>query len=204
MRTAILLSGQLRGFKYIIDNLKNNFINYLGEVDTYFYINKDSYNIDDVFTPTEVKYEDDIIHDESGIFNFLGHQFSTPQRFMQQWYSLYMCKEMMLASNKSYDYVVRTRPDNDFVTPLTWDILNPDKINICNWGNHLGGYNDRFAIGPFNEMLTYCDFYHHCKKYPGNSELRLKQYLNENNIPVNFIDHVHYRINEDGSRREHP
>jgi hypothetical protein len=82
-------------------------------------------------------------------------------------------------------------------------MLNLNAINVCKWGDW-GGYNDRFAIGPAEHMITYCDFYLHCKKYDGNSESRLQQYLTSKSVPVSLIEHVHYRINEDGSRREHP
>jgi hypothetical protein len=200
MRTAVLISGQLRGFKYIINNLRNNLLNNLGETDIFFYIPYDSYKVEYMFTPTDIRYKHDTEHDVSSFTNFTGPD---KQRYIQQWYSLYKCKELMLSHNKQYDYIVRTRPDNDFVTPLTLDLLNLDQINVCSWGSY-GGYNDRFAIGPFNQMLVYCDFYLSCTQYSTNSESRLKQYLDNNDIKVNLIDHVHYRINEDGSKREHP
>lgn len=200
MKTAILISGQLRGFKHIVNNLKSNLINYLGDVDVFFYIpDNTSYKVEEYFSSKYITYAPDEYHDEEGLIDF-----SNPtQQFLQQWYSLYMCKELITQSNKKYDFIVRTRPDNDFITPLTLDQLDLTKINIPSWG-HWGGYNDRFAIGPTNEMEIYCDFYKHCKHFPGNSELRLKHYLDNNNINVNFIDHIHYRVNEDGSRREHP
>lgn len=203
MKTAVLVSGQVRGFKHIVKNLETNLLAHLGEVDTYFYLDDSAYRIDSFFSADNIKYEKDIEHDAEGLNNFYGHSRSTPQKFLQQWYSLYACKRMMLDSGKEYDLIVRTRPDNDFITPLTLDMLNLNAINVCKWGDW-GGYNDRFAIGPAEHMITYCDFYLHCKKYDGNSESRLQQYLTSKSVPVSRIDHVHYRINEDGSRREHP
>jgi hypothetical protein len=109
----------------------------------------------------------------------------------------------MLEKNIRYDLIIRCRPDNDFITPLTLDMIDINKINICDWGGW-GGYNDRFAIGNFDDMLIYCDFYTECKNYDGNSEYRLKQYLDSKNLKINLINHIHHRINEDGTKREHP
>jgi hypothetical protein len=204
MKTAVLISGQIRGFRHITKNLYSNFLNYFGDVDVFVYLSDDNtYKVEEFITPTDITYTKDIIHNETGMNDFQGHHLSTPQKFMQQWYSLQMCKELMLKQNKKYDFVVRTRPDNDFVETITPKILDNQKINICSWGSY-SGYNDRFAIGPYDEMVTYCDFYNECKIYPGNSEMKLKAYLTNKNIEVNLIDKIHYRINENGTRREHP
>jgi hypothetical protein len=203
MKVAILFSGQLRGFKHIVNNLNDNLIKNFENVDTYFYVPKNDYSIEEYFKPTSIIYDDDVIHDTSNIFNFKGHQNSTPQNFIQQWYSLYKCKELMLENNIKYDLIIRCRPDNDFISPLTLDMIDINKINICEWGGW-EGYNDRFAIGNFDDMLIYCDFYTECKNYGGNSEDRLKQYLDSKNLKINLISHIHHRINEDGSKREHP
>ena len=201
MKTAVLLSGQVRGFKHIVGNLKANLMPNFGDVDLFFYLQSpSSYKIEEYIAPYSLAYESDILHDTS-LFDNYPH--GNIDQFLQQWYSLYKCKELMLLSRKNYDFVIRTRPDNDFISPFLFQDINPCSINVCSWGGH-GGINDRLAVGPFNYMLTYCDFYFHCHRYEGNSESKLESYLRHNQIPDHFIDYFFYRVNEDGQRREHP
>lgn len=201
MRTAVLISGQVRGFKHIVQNLKDNLIANFGDVDLFFYLQEpSSYRVEEYISPYSIVYEADVTHNISHIVNY---PHGNEANFLQQWYSLYKCKELMLFSRKIYDLVIRTRPDNDFISPLDSKEIDIEKINVCSWGGH-GGINDRLAIGPYNQMLSYCDFYFHCHRYDGNSESKLQAYLYHNEIPINFIDYLFYRVNEDGTRREHP
>jgi hypothetical protein len=201
MKTAILISGQARGFKHIIQNLKDNLLSNFGEIDLFFYLQAPiPYQIEEYIMPHSLVYESDISHDVSSIDNY---PYANKQQFLQQWYSLYKCKELMLLSRKDYDLVIRTRPDNDFISPFLLEDINPAAINACSWGGH-GGINDRLAVGPYNQMLIYCDFYFHCHRYEGNSESKLESYLRHNHIPIHLIEYLFYRVNEDGQRREHP
>ena len=197
MNVAILFSGQLRGFKHVVNNLKLNLISKFSTVDTFFYLSENNYyDIDNFFQPTKIEFFKDLDYNTDGLVDIVN-----PKGFMGQWYSLYQCKNLMLSFNKKYDLIIRSRPDNNYINELDLKNINVNTINVCNWSN-FGGINDRFAIGPTNLMLDYCDFYLDCKLFAGNSETKLKEYLDRKSIPLNLIDYYHYRINENGERRE--
>jgi hypothetical protein len=63
--------------------------------------------------------------------------------------------KMVIDSNKQFDYILFVRPDVNIMNKFDVSVLNTDfDIIIPNYDHH-EGYNDRFAILPFNKASEY-------------------------------------------------
>lgn len=207
MKTALLFSGQLRGFKHTFENIKKNLINNFGECDMFFYLGEDEKTfIYDYTDKNNVIFYKDTHHENTNntLDNPSQHVWQT---FLSQWYSVMKCKDLMLSQNKKYDYVIRIRPDIIFNGEITPSMIDIDKINSSSVGtySHLErpGINDKISIGSFENMNIYCNFFmsDSIKNFYGNSEQKLFNYLTENKLDVNTFDVTLYKINENGQNR---
>lgn len=268
MKTAVLYSGQLRGFNLIRDDINKNLLNFFGDCDNYFYVsdlNSES-NLLNFTTSDKILIEKDDLNslpDWKVNSTLDGAPFIN---FLYQWRGVMKCKDLMLKQNKRYDYVIRIRPDVFFVDddfhfktqspgpyeilkdspnqipwpwehypyynhqcernfqklPITPSAVNPNKINTMfhecasvisseDGGNCNAtriGINDKFAIGSFDNMIKYCDFYKSksIKDFYGNSEQKLYNYI-VNECDLEF-DHFgllirSFIINSEGEVRKH-
>lgn len=198
MKAAILFSGELRGFKYIYEDLHNFFLNKFSKVDTFFYVKNNDYEIESFYNPTKILYQEDIIHNQDGIHLDKPQHI---QKFISQWYSVFMSNKLRKEYSNEYDVVIRLRPDTKLLNEFNLNWIDLDKITVCSFGGY-GGINDRFAIGNPENMDIYCNFYYNLSKFNGNSESKLFNYLSHNNVLINKIDYYWHRINSDGKVRE--
>ena len=199
MKTALLFSGQLRGFKYVVENINKNIISNLGDVDAYFYITGEIEDLSHLNCNTYLRHFVDEDYDVSRLIMENPNK-DFQKRFVGQFYALKQCKNFMKEHNKNYDLVVRIRPDIIFNGEITPSMIDVDKINISDF-DHWGGINDRFAIGPQKEMEIYCDMIDSIFDIGGNAEKKLNHHLNKHKIPVNLINFHHIRVDADGKKR---
>lgn len=108
-------------------------------------------------------------------------------------HSLEMAYDIMLDHGKSYDLVVATRANLQFLKPLIlpqnlslWEICLPG-------GDGQSDYDDRFACGGLEAMEIYCrrsEFFDGWMLHPNgkNSEWILAQWLKRNRMPVSVLD----------------
>lgn len=88
-----------------------------------------------------------------------------------QWYSLKKCADLLksLHSENNYDWVIWSRPDLYYFNNLD-NILNLDHkyYYTSAHDNHLGGINDRFCIGNFQNVYNRMNIYDYFTKewYP--------------------------------------
>jgi hypothetical protein len=207
MKTAILFSGQLRSFDSIYFNIKTNLINSFGECDIFFCVG-DS-NLDLVYKhiiPTKEIYDYDNSYEENFSISLALSDQYIPS-FLSQWRGVYLVKELMLQHSTKYDYVIRTRPDIAFSKPIIPPKISPGVITVSKYGSftngNLIGMNDKFAIGSFDDMIIYCDFYQSeiIRSYHGNSEQKLYKYLTEKGISLNTLDNALIKTYTDGRSR---
>ena len=199
MKTSLLFSGQLRGFKHVVENINKNIISNLGDVDAYFYITGKVEDTSHLNCNTYIKEFVDEDYDVSRL-TMENPNKEFQKRFVGQFYALKQCKNFMKEHNKNYDLVVRIRPDSFFEKELTMDMIDKSKINISDF-HQWGGINDRFAIGPQKEMEIYCDMVDSIFDIGGNAEKKLKHHLNKHKVPVNLINFHHLRVDVDGKKR---
>ena len=96
--------------------------------------------------------------------------------------------------NIKYDFLLRTRPDIKFLSPVSLKDLDYNKIYLPHGHDHRGGYNDRFAFGNRYLMDNYLNRYHFWMEphdnipgYITHAEANLKIYLDALSIQVDRI-----------------
>ncbi len=207
MKTAILFSGQLRSFDITYSNIKANLIDSFKECDIFFCVADN--NLDLVYKyliPTKEIHSYDSLPKEDFLISFEPNHHHIPG-FLNQWRGVYLVKELMTHYSTEYDYVIRVRPDIMFSHPVAPPELISGVITVSMYGSHSGengiGVNDKFAIGLFSDMVTYCNFYQSdiIRSYYGNSEQKLYKYLTENGICLNTLDNALIKIDTNGGSR---
>lgn len=103
-------------------------------------------------------------------------------------------KQVEQDKNIKYDFLLRTRPDVKFLSPVSLKDLDYNKIYLPYGHDHRGGYNDRFAFGNRYLMDNYLNRYYFWMKthddipgYITHAEANLKVYLNTLSIQVDRI-----------------
>jgi hypothetical protein len=226
MNTALLFSGQLRGFKHCVENLKKNLIEVFGECDSFMFLTmEDCFEeeyIRSVLNPKKIIFQKDVYFENAesivGPHNICGagdkkiqsngyKVNENLQRYLLQWYGVKRVYEMMenfsIQNNKKYDYVIRLRCDANFTNPFNIKCLKENYINVPNFDSWYG-IHDRFAVGNMENMKVYCNKFDYISPKMAfgvtnfnNSESRMKNYLYFNNIKINEIDFYYERLNKD-------
>lgn len=221
MRAAFLFSGQLRGFPYCVDAFNEFLFSAFEEYDTFFYMpNIDGKNLLNCFNPTSVIFEKDQLHPELPNFQHnIGYSdeklvannyplLGRMQHYYLQWYGVKrvfdLFEQYKNVNDINYDVVFRIRTDILFYKKFNYIPFNG--IQIPDMCGH-GGIYDRLAFGSFEHMKYYCSLYDkifsgHYKDmlYAGNSESKLRQHIESQNIPLRSVEMGFYHsINADGS-----
>jgi hypothetical protein len=96
--------------------------------------------------------------------------------------------------NIKYDFLLRTRSDIKFLSPVSLKDLDYNKIYLPYGHDHRGGYNDRFAFGNRYLMDNYLNRYYfwieshdNIPGYITHAEANLKVYLDVLSIQVDRI-----------------
>lgn len=221
MKAAFLFSGQLRGFPFCVDAFKQYLFSSFEEYDTFFYLpDTDSKTLFDCWSPTAATLENEQIHSDIPGFqhNICRSEKRSetnnyvPRAHMQhyylQWYGVKRVFELLKAyskvNNATYDVVFRIRPDILFYDKFDYKYF--DGIQLPSF-NGSGGLYDRLAFGSYENIKKYCGLYdgimgglYNNMAYTGNSESKLRQHIETNNIPVKTIQMSFYHsINKDGT-----
>ena len=221
-RAAFLFSGQLRGFKYCIDSMKEHLFSAFDEYDTFFYIpNEDAKQLLELWEPTAMIAEPDQIHSEvDGFGARIVHSNNIPgykvynnalHHYWLQWYGVKkvfgLFDDYRSVTNKHYDVAIRIRCEFKFNSKYVYEPF--DGFQIPDFNGH-GGVYDRLAIAPVKHMRYYCSiydkiregYYHHDVNL-GNSESKLLQHLQSykdaKGVNATQIKMSYVRIKTDGS-----
>lgn len=205
MRTAVLISGQMRTAAYCYDSIKKHLLDRIGEHDVYAHV---AYGEDakavDLFHPKAAWIGPQPDLDEKNYIMRTGRQVFGVQRVLRMWWSLYESWRIMRDSRIDYEWVIRLRPDtqflNDIESPDTWQIgATIPKHN--NWW----GYCDRFAIlspaaaAQYHSMWTNLDNYI-AQGGIFHPETYLKWQLDVAGIPVHRTNIVFDTVRKHGPR----
>jgi hypothetical protein len=111
--------------------------------------------------------------------------------------------KMVNDSGNAYDFILYIRPDNRIVNQFDHTILFKDFDIVLPNNNHNEGYNDRFALIPFNKAMNYstrideiADF----RKHHGRivSEKYTKFIVDKYYTNISFIDFFMNIVRPDG------
>jgi len=210
MRSALLLPGHMRCFKYSFANQLRNIINT---------------NNCDLFISTSImnmvwQQENDYVVEENttqsmekDIKDFYGNLlkgliieeetndskvFPSPK----QWQRLQQCNRMRKQYESSngfkYDIVIRARSDLIFSGPLLIDKHDVDKDQLC-IVRHFDlkiPIHDQFAYGTSDTMDVYCDLIDVFKSRDvgGRSEEQLYHWLARNNIDLKYLNNLRFKM----------
>lgn len=199
-RVAIALTGEMRGDEHCLRMLEKHVVKPFEDagatVDIFCHTRKDQWwNSAALLRFRCLWVEDNRRRDESLILSehnprSLGSYVTADpndrraflyQSYLQQYYSMQAVALMIARAEeqdrKSYDWIVRSRPDIYLREPLPVGQLDPNAVN-CPWnewwpyevdGKRVDTVNDKFAVGPAGPMLTYLnkivDLQAHCQQY---------------------------------------
>lgn len=228
MRTALCLSGQLRTFNLCYPSLKKHILDiYFPDIfihtwNTQGNVSLKRNNKEDTTTHKENIDVEQLISllnpklmtispYHNNMFDSLNN-VSKPKKLygiyhenkgmIPMFYSIHQCNELKKQyekkHNKTYDMVIRCRPDLEYLNYIPQHIINSYKKNketifIPSWNLKSDiSYNDHFAIGSSKNMDIYCDCWNHLQKMWDNysyktmceTERVLHSYLNQCQINV--------------------
>lgn len=205
MKTCVLISGQMRTAAKCHESIKKHLLDHLGDYDVFAHIadDEDAKAID-LFKPKVAWIGPQPELDEKNYIMRTGRQVFGIQQCLRMWWSMYESWRLMKDSREEYGWVVRLRPDTQFLN----DIENP-----CNWQigatvpkhNSWWGYCDRFAIlspaaaAQYHSMWTNLDNYI-AQGGIFHPETYLKWTLDVAGIPVHRTNVVFDTVRKNGSR----
>jgi uridine kinase len=205
MKTALLISGYLRGFETNIEYIKQHVIQD-NQCDVYIHITGD--DNDDKYLNNPISF--DVVKKELNpkvvIFsnNIVFTRDIKHNNLLNQNYKFYWLNEerkrIMSLENLSYDIIVKIRPDvyireklDYFIEPNKIYIPIDSKMDIKKLKHSVDKHIcDIIAYGDNDAMNIYFDFYRSIDKfihlYGYVNETLLYHYLNQNNIQYELRD----------------
>lgn len=224
MKTAIIYSGQLRGFRHTYPFIKK-FVEPSFENITNFYFGpspKEGYLFEDIIPNSVVEYEDDdlsltkdwlddvVLHGASTLSaERNGHKTKTMlQHWVMQVYNVYRSFQMV---PEDFDLVVRMRPCcfplDSLENYLTDNNRQLDDYTILTPKfDSYDSMNDRFAIGTYNAMKKYSSVFttDELKKSGKRGESALHYVIQKNGISNVKIGWSFASVQNDGAVRNIP
>ena len=164
MKIAVCITGQIRSWERIKDNIIENIIR--DNTDVFFVCDEDLSisNIEHEIIKDEQSFYDESILEQ---FNSRKGEGTSVKNGLNMFYKIMKCNHLKIKHenkhNFKYDIVVRLRTDTTFQKPL---IFLEDKDKIFTPHNCVGGYVcDQFAYGSSDLMDKFCDVFPNIKKY---------------------------------------
>jgi hypothetical protein len=232
MKIALAFWGLTRSLKYTIDSIKNNVISKLSEHEITIFLhtfklnekynnpraNEKNINLDfneykllnpdffEIDNQDEIKTKIDIKSYRSKPDPWKTNYVSV-DNFICSMYSKSRVVNMIINSQKEFDYIIFLRPDVLFLTPLDnsfFNFITEDTICVPNF--HRYGrfkFNDRFCISNFKNGLIYGDLFKNMLEYSKNnvlhSETFIGYYMNlVHKLKIKFINFYFNRVRADG------
>jgi hypothetical protein len=204
MKTAICISGIGRSLNHVFDNLKNNLIDCWDDRDVFYVLGEGEYSDKAIelfgkISNCNLKLYDqrdiDIGNLTMNLLNSNKDSKPTPQSISKFMDKRVCLGELLISSNKKYDRVIVSRDDVLYSKPVIDDVIDLDlsKMNIPNWGHHLGGYNDRFSISNMENQKIYLNAWKHFKEVSDFHvesfyKYYLDKYLGRNKMKTFYIE----------------
>jgi hypothetical protein len=164
MKIAVCITGQIRSWERIKDNIIENIIR--DNTDVFFVCDEDLSisNIEHEIIKDEQSFYDESILEQ---FNSRTGHGTSVKNGLNMFYKIMKCNHLKIKHenkhNFKYDTVVRLRTDTTFQKPL---IFLEDKDKIFTPHNCVGGHVcDQFAYGSSDLMDKFCDVFPNIKKY---------------------------------------
>ena len=210
MKTAICISGIGRSLNHVFDNLKDNLIDCWNDRDVYYVLGKSEYTDESIKLFEKISNCKIKLYDQKDIdlgnltmkYLYSSDTNPTPQTIAKFMDKRVEIGKLLNSSNKKYDRVIVSRDDVLYSKPVseTVSTLDMEKMNIPNWGHHLGGYNDRFSISNLENQKVYLNAWNHFKEVKDFHvesfyKYYLDKYLSRNKMKTFYIEISRVRPN---------
>ena len=210
MKTAICISGIGRSLSHVFDNLKDNLIDCWNDRDVYYVLGKSEYTDESIKLFEKISNCKIKLYDQKDIdlgnltmkYLYSSDTNPTPQTIAKFMDKRVEIGKLLNSSNKKYDRVIVSRDDVLYSKPVseTVSTLDMEKMNIPNWGHHLGGYNDRFSISNLENQKVYLNAWNYFKEVKDFHvesfyKYYLDKYLSRNKMKTFYIEISRVRPN---------
>jgi hypothetical protein len=185
MNVALLLTGHMRCWEQVFPNTKHHIIDKYNPdvfIDTW---DREAYwdphsqkgitengpklditRIEEAYKPVcmnvddYAQYEDNFANRAEQFTNF----YHVPKNQLSMWFKvgrgMLTVEEHMMLTGKTYDVIIRMRPDLMFNQPLP--DFDPNKFYTLGYKNHMGqGTSDMIQVGNFFTMSLFCKVLYH-------------------------------------------
>lgn len=164
MKSALILSGQIRNFEECFPSLKKHILD-CNDVDIYMHAYIDDQAVQkaiDLYKPKQV-----LLTDHTKFFSMCEQCLnSQPQKETMYWMHHNIKRVFnIIPTEIRYDCVIKARYDISYTKTLTVAEYDMSCINIPAGGDFLGGYGDLFAFSNYENMLYYCSIIDYINKY---------------------------------------
>lgn len=192
MRTAVLLSGEMRSADRCIESIRRHLFPFLGTDFAVFAHVADDPDARKVqlFSPLRLRIQAQPHLDEANYVHRSGRGVYGIQPVLRQLWSLQESMALVLESPvwREYTHAVRLRPDTFFLSDVepidTWRV----GVHVPTFFN-FWGLNDRFAFGDFGSMVAYHDRFDQLGEQMARGcifqpETMLREHLEHHQVPV--------------------
>lgn len=174
MRTAILVSGQMRTLRECIPSIRKNVLEMCGSYSVFVHAADDEdakalHEFEPQLFTYKVEPQPEL--DEKNYVHRTGRGVYGVQPVLKQLWSLRESWRLMEHNwyGNRPDWVIRLRPDCEFTTPIenltiTDGIASPPTVFIPTFHN-FHGLCDRFAFGSYEAMEVYCNRFDNLDAY---------------------------------------
>jgi len=160
MKTAVLVSGQMRSLDVCITSIQKHLLDRIGDYDLLAHVadDEDAWKID-LLKPAKCVRIKQPAFDEKNYIHRSGRGVIGIQPVLRMFWSMEEANKLKKAAEAErgspYDWVIRLRPDTQFFSDIE-DLATcaPSAIYLPTFCNYWG-YQDRFAFGGSRAMDVY-------------------------------------------------
>lgn len=195
MRVAVILSGDIRNFDECYSSLESNILRY-NECDIFMHAYDEGRISEalELFKPRKflVDAKNKNVSDiHSACFHNKPPE-ANPESIFAMWNNV---KKSFSLVDQNYDFVLKTRYDVKYCSPLEIKRLNSRSLWIPEGGDWRGGLFDMLCVSSYENMKMYCSLYDKLNEYsasgvPCHSETMLRHHVNKSEIQVNRFDYT--------------
>lgn len=211
MKTAVLVSGQMRSLDGCIASIQKHVLDRIGDYDVIAHVadDEDTWKVE-LLEPVQCVVVRQPEFDEKNYIHRSGRGVIGIQPVLRMFWSMAesnrLKKEREAATGRRYDWVIRLRPDTQFYSDIE-DLAtcDPAAAYVPTFSNYYG-YQDRFAFGGSVPMDAYHDKFGLLDTYVEEGgifhpETMLKWALDRAGVPVHRTGIIFDTLRKNGLRK---
>jgi len=195
MKVAVILSGEVRNFDECYSSLESNILNY-NDCNIFFHAYEEERVTEAVklFNPkkTIIDLKDQNVSKISDDCFYNKPPETDPTAVFAMWKNI---KKSFDIIEGNYDFVLKTRYDVKYCSPLKLNEFDPKSLWIPQGGDWRDGMFDMLCFSSYENMKHYCYLYDSLNRYsslgvPCHSEIMLRHHMSSFSSMVNRFDYT--------------